>query len=423
MEIREMKVGDIIPYENNPRFNDGAVDAVANSIKEFGFKVPIVVDKNNVIIAGHTRLLASKKLGLEKVPVIFADDLSEEQVKAFRLADNKVGEIAQWDYAKLNEELKELEGMEIDMSQFGFDVAELDNYEPTDDDFDIDQAVQDIVTPETKPGDIIFLGQHRLMCGDSTSEKDVATLMGDNEADIFFSDPPYNVNVSNSQGMQIENDDLNDADFLNLLDNAFNQASRHLKPGGAYYIWHAHSSDEQFKQALRKNGFLIKQTLIWVKNMFTLGRSDYKWMHEPCLYGWKEGSAHYFCEEYNHPTVIEDKEALEQMTKEQLLKLLEQIKDEMPTSIIRENKPTKNDLHPTMKPVPMCARLIQHSTKPREKVLDLFGGSGSTLIACEQINRKCFMMEYDPKYCDAIIQRWEQLTGQKAIYERECLKI
>ena len=415
MEIREIRVNELVPYENNPRFNDAAVEAVANSIKEFGFKVPIVADKNNVIIAGHTRLLAAKQLGLEKVPVIFADDLTEEQVKAVRLADNKVGEIATWDYAKLNEELKELEGLEIDMSEFGFDLEELDNYEPTDDDFDVDQVVQDIVVPNTKRGEIYQLGAHRLMCGDSTNEQDVDKLTEGAEADLLFTDPPYNVNVSNSQGMQIENDDMNDADFFDFINKAFEQAAKHLKDGGAYYVWHAHSTDETFKQALRNNGFSLRQTLIWVKNMFTLGRSDYKWMHEPCLYGWKEGAAHYFCEEFNHPTILEDKEAIENMTKEELIALIEKVKEETPTSIIRENKPTKNDLHPTMKPVPMCGRMIKHSTKPHERVLDLFGGSGSTLIACEEINRQCYMMEYDPKYCDAIIQRWETLTGQKAV--------
>ena len=234
MQIKEMKIGELIPYENNPRFNDNAVDAVANSIKEFGFKVPIVVDKNKVIIAGHTRLLASKKLGLEKVPVIFADDLSEEQVKAFRLADNKVGEIATWDLAKLNEELRKLQDYEVDMSEFGFDLTAIDNYEPTEDDFDVEATIQNITIPNSNRGDIYKLGNHRLMCGDSTNEADVKKLVGENQIDLFFTDPPYNVDYvgKTKDALKIENDRMNNSEFAEFLFKAFNNASNRLKMGG-----------------------------------------------------------------------------------------------------------------------------------------------------------------------------------------------
>lgn len=254
------------------------------------------------------------------------------------------------------------------------------------------------------------------MCGDSTSEEDVAKLMDDKQADLLFTDPPYNVDISNSQGMKIENDNMDNESFKNFLHDAFKCANQSLKEGGAFYIWYADSEDINFRTACVDNDLLIKQCLIWVKNGFNFGRQDYKWKHEPCLYGWKEGAGHYFIEEYNHPTVIEDEINLEKMKKEEMKKMLEQLlADQTPTTIIHENKPLKNDLHPTMKPLKMCADMIRNSSKQDEIVLDLFGGSGSTLITCEQLHRNCYMMEYDPHYVDVIIQRWENFTGKKAV--------
>ena len=216
--------------------------------------------------------------------------------------------------------------------------------------------------------------------------------------------------------MKIANDNLSDSAFAQFLDDAFHCASELLKPGGAFYIWYADSEDLNFRTNCFKNELMIKQCLIWVKNGFNFGRQDYKWQHEPCLYGWKDGAGHYFVEEYNHPTIIEDRLDFEKMKKEDMKALLEEIySDKLAKTVIHENKPLKNDLHPTMKPIRMCAELIRHSTKPGETVLDLFGGSGSTMIACEQIGRKCYMMEYDPKYVDVIIDRWENFTGRKAI--------
>jgi len=216
--------------------------------------------------------------------------------------------------------------------------------------------------------------------------------------------------------MKIANDNLSDSEFYKFLNNAFECASNLLKKGGAFYIWYADSEDLNFRNACFNNKLTIKQCLIWVKNNFNMGRQDYKWQHEPCLYGWKDGDSHYFIEEYNHSTVIEDKLDFDKMKKEDMKELLEEIfSNNVAKTIIHENKPLKNELHPTMKPIRMCAELIRHSTKENEIVLDLFGGSGSTLIACEQLNRKCYMMEYDPKYVDVIIKRWEDFTGQKAI--------
>lgn len=395
-----MDINLLIPYENNPRKNDKAVDIVAKSIKEFGFKVPIIVDKNNVIVAGHTRLKAAKKLGLTDVPVIVADDLNEDQIKAFRLVDNKTSELASWHDELL---IQELMNIELDMTEFNF-VEPLDIDE---DNFDIDDAVDSIKEPVAKRGQIWQLGRHRLMCGDSTTD-DVKVLMNGQKADLYLSDPPYNVAVSNSQGMTIENDDMQDAEFREFLDKAFYQVSEVLKEGGAFYIWHPDLESYNFTSAALANGLLVKQWLIWVKNSFVFGRKDYHCQHEPCLYGWKEGAGHYFTKNRKLATVIDDSTPLDMLTKDELVELIQ-------TSILRFDKPLKNTDHPTMKPVGLIEKLIRNSSRKNQLVLDTFGGSGTTLIASEKLDRQCNMMEYDPKYADVIIQRYEELTGGKAV--------
>jgi site-specific DNA-methyltransferase (adenine-specific) len=395
----------LIPYENNPRNNDKAVEAVANSIKEFGFKVPIIIDKNNVIVAGHTRLKAAKKLGLKDVPVIVADDLTDDQIKAFRLADNKTGEIATWNDEMLLEELKNIN---FDMTMFNFE-------EPLDltfdeEEFNVDEAVESITTPVSKRGEIWLLGEHKLMCGDSTTD-DVLTLMSGKQADLYLSDPPYNVAVSNSQGMTIENDDMCDSEFKEFLSKAFYQVERVLKVGGSFYVFHADTESLNFRTALLENGLPIKQNLIWVKNQFILGRQDYQWQHEPCLYGWKEGSSHYFTKNRKQASVIDDSINVDLLTTDELRELVRNIQ----TSVLNFDKPSKNTDHPTMKPLPLIERLIRNSSRKNQIVLDTFGGSGTTLIASEKLNRKCYMVEYDPKYVDVIIHRYEELTGKAAV--------
>lgn len=405
------KVSELHLNEKNPRKNDAAVDIVAKSIQEFGFKNPLIIDSNGKVWCGNTRLKASKKLGLEEVPCIVADDLTEEQIRKLALIDNKSTEIAEWDMDLLMGELSDL-----DMSDFDLDWG-IENNEPErevkEDNFDIDTHIPE--EPKSKPGEIYKLGEHRLMCGDSTNEQDVEKLMNGELADLLYTDPPYNVDVENSQGMKIENDNMNDTQFREFLTSAFYCANLLLKAGGAFYCWHGDTETVNFRETLKENGLITKQCLIWVKNSFNFGRQDYKWQHEPCLYGWKEGAAHYFIEEYNHPTVIEDKIDVDKLKKEEMKKLLEEIlATKTPTTVIHEDKPIKNDLHPTMKPLQLCANMIRNSSKPKEIVADLFGGSGSTLMACEQIGRKCYMMEYDPKYVDVIISRWEEFTGKKA---------
>lgn len=381
--LKYLNVANLIPYENNPRDNDGAVDYVAKSIKEFGFKVPIVVDKNYIVVAGHTRLKASKKLGLEKVPVIIADDLSDEKIKAFRVADNKVAEIAVWKEEELHQELTELEEMLFDMTEFGFDdIGELNEEEVEEDNFEIVEPNQ----PKSKYGQVYKLGNHRLMCGDSTKQEDVNKLMGETKADLFITDPPYNVDYTGKteDALTIENDKMADSDFRTFLKDAFSTANEVMKGGAVFYIWHADSEGYNFRGACHDIGWTVRQCLIWNKNSMVMGRQDYHWKHEPCLYGWKDGAGHLWAS------------------------------DRKQTTILNFDRPNANKEHPTMKPVKLFDYQIQNNTKKEDVVLDLFGGSGTTLIACEQNGRKSYTMELDPKYVDVIVNRWEELTGLEA---------
>ena len=416
MNITDIRTCDLKPYENNPRLNEDAVDLVAASIDEFGFKQPIVVDKDLIIIAGLTRWKAAQKLGLETVPCIQADDLTPAQVKAYRLADNKVAEAAQWDLDALQLELEELDNMDFDMEPFGFETETFDEQIAEDDNFEAELPT----APMTRSGQLWLLGKHRLMVGDSTKRQDVEKLCSDATADMIVTDPPYNIDYTGGtkDAMKIENDNWGDDEgFIEFLKSAFENMRDQLKAGGSFYIWYASTQSKNFLEAAERAGLNIRQTLIWNKSMFSLGRQDYQWKHEPCLYGWKDGAAHYFVNTRNLATVIEDAENqdIEDMKKDELKKLLKSILGGVhETTVLDEKKPTKSELHPTMKPIPLIAKQIKNSSRQGETVLDLFGGSGSTLMACEQLGRRCFMMEYDPHYADVIIKRWEDYTGEQA---------
>ena len=411
-QIVYISLDEIQPYEQNPRRNDQAVEAVSNSIEKFGFNVPIVVDKDNVIIAGHTRWLAAKSIGMKDIPAIIADDLSEEEVKQYRLVDNKVAELSTWDFGLLEEELADID---IDMSLFGFEnMSNDDDPEVEDDEF----SESDDIPKRAKTGDIYILGRHRLMCGDSTKEKDIQTLMNGEKADLYLTDPPYNVNYEGKtkNELKIQNDNQEDDSFFEFLQDAFRAVDTVLKPGGAFYIWHAGLNGRVFTLALDKIGWEIRQILIWNKNHFTFGRQDYQWKHEPCLYGWKSGDAHYFTNSRVETTVIEDKVDVRKMAKAELINYIKELRRaiDYQTTILNADKPLENAFHPTMKPVELMGYLIKNSSREGENVLDSFGGSGSTMIACEQLNRTSYMMELDPHYCDVIIARWEKLTGETA---------
>lgn len=384
MKVEAKSIGEIKPYENNPRDNDDAVDAVANSIKEFGWQQPIVVDIGGVIIAGHTRYKAAQKLGLKHVPVVVADNLTPDQVKAYRLADNKTAELADWNMDLLNDELDQIR--DIDMSDFGFDdldSLELEDADTAKDD-NFDEATP--TEPKSKPGQIYQLGRHRLMCGDSTNKSDVKELMGGYQADLLLTDPPYNVDYTRKTktAMKIVNDHLKDDDFYKFLYSAFDCAKENMKDGAAYYVWYASSQAINFRRALNDAGMKVRQQLIWEKNQIVIGRQDYQWQHEPCLYGWNEDGSHAWYSDRKQSTVL------------------------------HFDKPQRSDLHPTMKPIPLFDYQIKNSSKSGDIVLDLFGGSGTSIMACEQDGRTCYTMEFDPKYVDVIINRWEEFTGEKA---------
>lgn len=434
MEIKYQKINDLIPYINNPRYNDDAVDAVVQSIDKFGFKVPIIVDRNNEIVAGHTRLKAAQKLGLEEVPTIIADDLDENQVRAFRLADNKVSELATWNTELLEKELLNVD--DIDMTLFGFDelIKDFDLQDIEEDNFN--GSFDDEYEPTAKYGDVYQLGDHRVMCGDSTNKEDVRTLMSGDKAQLVVTDPPYNIAVNvgdvedlkkrnrRTDGKIIQNDAMSDDDFVRFLTDAFSTMNDSMIDGGVFYIWHADNERYSFETALRNNGLRVKQNLIWVKNSLSMGRQDYHWKHEPCLYGWKDGAGHYFINDRTQTTVLEDKPNINRMSKDELKEYVKELQSviDAGTTIIREDKPAISSEHPTMKPIKLLAHSIRNSSKRGDIVLDLFGGSGSTLIACEQLDRVCYMMEYEPKYVDVIIKRWEEHTGEKAELVRELTK-
>jgi site-specific DNA-methyltransferase (adenine-specific) len=414
LKIFQKNVTDLIPYVNNPRNNAAAVDAVASSIAEFGFNVPIVLDKNNIIVTGHTRLLAAKKLGLESVPCIIADHLTDAQIKAFRLADNRVAELATWDTDLLASELEELADLNFDMSAFGFDEPEAD---PDDvDECEPEEEAAEEEEATTQRGQIWRLGRHFLMCGDSTDMDDVDWLMAGELADMLLTDPPYNVGYEGGtdEHMTILNDKMDDDKFYNFLLSAFKNAMAVMKDGAPFYIWYAAGESRSFFNAQKDSGLKLSEVLQWVKNVFTLGHYDYHWATESCLYGWKEGAPHYFVSERNHINVIQDDLNIDKMTREQLQETCRMLLDVINTNALRENKPARNDQHPTMKPVKLFAKQIVNSSRKGDKILDLFAGSGTTIMACEQLDRTAYAMELDPIYCDRIIKRWEAQTGKHA---------
>jgi DNA modification methylase len=391
MQIKEVAVDKLIPYAKNSRTHSPEqVAQIAASIKEFGFRNPILVDGLG-IIAGHGRLMASIKLGLDKVPTIDCSDMSESQKKAYIIADNKLALNAGWDTAMLSIEMKDLEDEGFDLSLTGFDDSELDallNVIEGTDGLTDENAVPNV--PEeakTKLGDIYILGNHRLMCGDSTSIDSVEKLMNGQLADQLVTDPPYNIAYEggSKKREQIKNDEMADEEFRQFLKDVYIAANAVMKAGAVFYIWHADTEGYNFRGAARDMGWKVRQTLIWNKDNSAFGRSDYHWKHEPCLYGWKEGAAHLWAADRKQTTVIECK------------------------------RPSKSDLHPTMKPVELMEYQILNNTKGSDIVLDLFGGSGSTMIAAEKIGRKSCLMELDPKYCDVIVKRWEDFTGKKAV--------
>ena len=391
MSISMRNVQDLIPYVNNSRtHSDEQVAQIAASIREFGWTNPILVDGANGIIAGHGRLLAARKLGYTEVPTIELSQLTETQKKAYIIADNRLALNAGWDNEILTVELNDLLADGYALEILGFDPKELSALlepEQLQGLTDEDEAPPVPVEPKTKPGDIYQLGKHRVMCGDSTSMDDLETLCEGQLVDMWLTDPPYNVAYEGKtkDALKIQNDEMDDDKFRQFLRDAYVAADAVMKPGAVFYIWHADSEGFNFRGAAKDAGWTVRQCLIWKKSTMVMGRQDYHWKHEPCLYGWKDGAGHLWAA------------------------------DRKQTTILEFEKPSRNGEHPTMKPVALFEYQMLNNTKGGDQVLDSFGGSGTTLIAAEKNGRVARIMELDPKYCDVIVKRWEDFTGKKAV--------
>lgn len=412
MEIVKVHIDKIRVYGNNAKEHPREqIEQIKKSIVDYGNNDPIAVDENNIIIEGHGRYVALQELGFKEIEIIQLKHLTEEQKNAYRLVHNKLTMNSDFDIDKLQSELAKLQNQ--DMQEFGFDFLPDFSIDDSDGDFDVDEELKNLDEPTSKTGDLWQLGKHRLICGDCTERAVIEKLINGVKVDLLLTDPPYNVAVENSEGMTIKNDNMSDTAFYEFLKAAFSSADFAMKEGAVFYIWHGESEGLNFRRACQYAGWDIKQCLIWVKNQSTIGRQDYQWKHEPCLYGWKSGAGHYFIKNRKQATVIDNELDLNFLTADELRELI--IKLTEPSTIIREDKPLKNGEHPTMKPVPLIKKQVKNSTKKDGIVLDLFGGSGTTLLACEELERICYMSELDPRYCDVIIKRWEDMTGEKAV--------
>ena len=390
-QIEKIGIEKLIPYAKNSRtHSDEQVAQIAASIKEFGFNNPVLIGEDDVIIAGHGRVMAARKIGLMEVPCIRLGHLTETQRKAYIIADNRLALNAGWDNELLTIELNELLADNFALDILGFDVDELKNLldpvKPTEGLTDEDEVPEVPEEPKTKPGDIYQLGRHRLMCGDSTSIDAVEKLCDGQLVDMWLTDPPYNVAYEGKtkDALTIKNDSMDDDQFRQFLRDSYTAADMVMKPGAVFYIWHADSEGYNFRGAAKDAGWTVRQCLIWKKSTMVMGRQDYHWKHEPCLYGWKDGAGHLWAA------------------------------DRKQTTILEFDKPSRNGEHPTMKPVGLFEYQMLNNTKGGDIVLDSFGGSGTTLIAAEKNGRFARIMELDPKYCDVIVKRWEDFTGQKA---------
>ena len=400
LRMERRRLSDLLPAEYNPRVALGPEDKefqdLVTSIQTLGYAEPILINEDGTIIGGHQRYNALLYLGWTEADVVIYP-CSKVKEKALNVALNKID--GRWDAVKLVDILEQISLEGLDFTVTGYTQDELDDLKvdlqvetaTEDEDFDIDSAYDDISEPITKRGDIWILGRHRLMCGDSTKQKDIETLMNGEQADLVITDPPYNVNYEGTAG-KIQNDNMDDESFYDFLLSFYKAAVSVMRMGAAAYVFHADSKGHLFRNGFMEAGLKMAECLIWEKNSLVLGRQDYHWRHEPILYGWKEGEAHYFVDDRTQDTIL------------------------------CEDKPRESKLHPTMKPIPLVARLMKNSSKPGWAVLDPFGGSGTTIMAAEQLNRTAYSMELDEKFCDVIVRRWEEYTGQKAVLWKDPLK-
>ena len=388
-EMNLVDVDKLIPYVNNARTHSKEqINKLRASIREFGFINPVIIDRDYNVIAGHGRILASQEEGIDKVPCVFVDYLTDAQKKAYIIADNRMALDADWDEELLKIEIESLKDEDFDLSFTGFDESELldlfgddSKGKVEDDNFDLSSALEKASFVEK--GDVWTIGKHRLMCGDATSKEDVQTLMGDTKGNLILTDPPYGVSFKSSSGLTIENDSMKNDEFYNFLLSAFKNMADHLEKGGSAYVFHADTEGLNFRKAFVDSGFHLAGCCIWVKNSLVLGRSDYQWQHEPVLYGFMQNGKHRW------------------------------YSDRKQTTIWNFDKPKKNSNHPTSKPLDLLSYPIGNSTQENAVVIDTFGGSGSTLMACEKMNRICYTMELDEKYASVILRRYVEDTGDK----------
>lgn len=386
-QMQLVPIARLVPYVNNARTHSPEqIAKLRSSLREFGFINPVIIDSDYGIIAGHGRVMAAKEEGIEEVPCVLVDYLTEAQKKAYILADNRFAQDAGWDEELLRIEIESLQGENFDVSLTGFDDSEIASLfgsdrdkEARDDDFDLTAALEKASFVEC--GDVWCVGRHRLMCGDATSSEDMAVLMDGRKANLIVTDPPYNVAFKSSDGLSIQNDSMKNEDFYTFLYNAFSCMAEHLEKGGSAYVFHADTEGLNFRKAFIDTGFHLAGVCIWVKNSLVLGRSDYQWQHEPVLFGWKKDGKHAW------------------------------YSDRKQTTIWNYDKPKRNKDHPTSKPLDLMGYPICNSSQENAIILDTFGGSGSTLMACEQTNRICFMMELDEKYASVILLRYVEDTG------------
>lgn len=384
-EMQLVAVSKLVPYVNNARtHNAQQITKLRSSLREFGFINPVIIDREYNVIAGHGRILAAKEEGIDEVPCVFVDYLTPAQKKAYILADNRMAMDAGWDEELLRVEIEALQAESFDVGLTGFDekdIAELfagEGGDAQDDDFDVDEELQK--PPVSKSGDMWLLGNHRLICGDSTKEETYAVLMVGKQANLVVTDPPYNVNYEGSAG-KIQNDNMENDKFYQFLLDAFRNMEKAMADDASIYVFHADTEGLNFRKAFSEAGFYLSGTCIWKKQSLVLGRSPYQWQHEPCLYGWKKKGRHQW------------------------------YSDRKQTTIWEFDKPKKNGDHPTMKPIPLIAYPIKNSSMSNCIILDPFGGSGSTLIACEQLGRICHTIELDEKCCDVIVKRYIEQVG------------
>lgn len=424
VKVEQVPLASLKAYDGNAKRHDNRnVEAIARSIEEFGFRNPIIAWHNEdgvpEIVAGHGRAAAAKRLRIETVPVVFVDDLSDAQRRMLTLADNQTTLMTGWDEAQLAEELDALSDA-FDVEGFGFEPIGIEEPDPADlDECEPNEDAQDRVMD----GELWRMGEHVLLCADSTKPENVERLSDaiGTRFDLLLTDPPYNVALGQhdnrrKDGLIIANDNWGDDEgFVEFLRAAFSSSMSVMRPGAAFYVWYAPTQSANFLEAAKRAGMDVRQILVWAKSTFSLCRQDYQWRHELCLYGWKEGAAHYFTNSRRESTVIDNEMDTSRMSKAELKDALDAILESTATTVLRDKKPTRSVEHPTMKPVSLFAYQIANSSKHGDAVLDPFGGSGTAVIACEQLSRRCGTIELDPHYASVIVDRWERLTGMEAV--------